>query len=150
MASNPTQYAHKEDERANINCIDDPHRGDLFAEALHIKDPERDQEEGEVADQEYQPGGFGAPPHVIPGKGIERVQDDLHDDAKDRTGDSEEKAVRHPQDFQALLDSGFRRNDLIKDFCKSLHYHLFNRDQLHFKDEGAVGWNQAHVSLAIT
>ncbi len=71
MASDPPQYAHKEDETANIDCIDDPDGGDLLPDALHIKDPERDQEEGEVADQEYQPGCFGAPPRVIPGKGAD-------------------------------------------------------------------------------
>jgi len=66
--SDPLQHHGKQDEADNVESIDDPHRGDLPPEAIHVKDPERDQEERQVAYQKNQPWRSCTPPRVIPGK----------------------------------------------------------------------------------
>ena len=83
MLLNPTQNRDKNYQGEDINCPNRAYRDKLGFHRFHIKDPEGNDEKGEVTDKEYQPGGTTVPPGVIPGEGIGEVEQNLYEDAED-------------------------------------------------------------------
>jgi len=102
-ALNPIQHANEQDQADQVKAEDAANRDGFLPEGGHIEYPERDQEEGQVANQEDQPGGAGIPPGIVPGEGTRSIQEQLDDHAKNRPNYGENQAIRDSKNLETLI-----------------------------------------------
>ena len=63
---NPVQDRDEQDQGENIHCPDGADGDKFVLYGFHVKHPEGSDEEGQVADQEDEPGSAATPPGIIP------------------------------------------------------------------------------------
>ena len=97
------QHRDEHDQCQDVEGIKAADGDNLVLHGFHVEDPEGNHEEGQIADQEDQPGGTPAPPGIVPGESASCIEHIFNEHAESRPGDGDEPAIGDAQDLGLLF-----------------------------------------------